>query len=120
MENFPENHELIGLFECEPILTDPEQEHWFYNQLIFHTVRCDDALTVKINGCYGDLSILWKQGSRELMSFKFEKLSSLEVEMQTNDEFLTAIGSFYDFEMLVKLRLKPQVAIELKQLSNCI
>jgi len=40
--------------------------------------------------------------------------------MQTNDEFLTAIGSFYDFEMLVKLRLKPQVAIELKQLSNCI
>lgn len=40
--------------------------------------------------------------------------------MQNNDEFLTAIGSFSDFEMFVKLRLKPQVALELKQLSNCI
>ncbi|WP_462172226.1 hypothetical protein [Pseudoalteromonas xiamenensis] len=120
METFPENHELIGLFESEPILTDPKQEHWFYNQLTFHTQRGDDELTVKINGCYGDLSILWKQSSRELMNFKFEKLSSMEVEMQTKDEFLTAIGSFADFEMLLKLRLKPQIAIELKQLSNCI
>jgi hypothetical protein len=120
VEIFPENHELIGLFESDPILTDPAQGYWFYNQVVFQTIRGEDALTVKINGCYGDLSVLWKQGSRELVNIKFETLSSLKVEMQNNDEFLTAIGSFSDFEMFVKLRLKPQVALELKQLSNCI
>ena len=44
------------------------------------------------------------------------ELDSIRIEMQHNDEFLLASGVVADHTALLKLRLKPEVAIEFTQL----
>ena len=48
MIKLPEEHELIGFFECEPELLDSDVKPWCYNELKFTTVRGEDEVEVKI------------------------------------------------------------------------
>ena len=49
MLDLPEHHQLIGFFESEPHLLDPEMAVWEYNELTFNTSRGDDQVQVRGN-----------------------------------------------------------------------
>ncbi len=118
MISLPEEHELIGFFEVEPVLLDGDVKPWVYNELTFTTQRNEDEITVKICASYGELSVNWKKNGKQLLQLKLIDLDSINVEMQKYDEFLTAAGMFSDHAVLLKLRLKPEVAVEFEQ--QCI
>ena len=57
MLSFPDEYELIGLFESEPELFDGEDKPWAYNELKFTTVRGDDQVVVTIYPPSGKLTV---------------------------------------------------------------
>jgi hypothetical protein len=52
----PKQWELIGLFESEPVLTDPNLP-WVYNGLTFSVEREGEAIEVEISPSYGQLAV---------------------------------------------------------------
>lgn len=118
MIELPEEHELIGFFECEPELLDTDVKPWLYNEIKFTTKRGDDEVIVKICASFGEFSISWKKNGNQLITMNLIDLDRVTVEIQQNDEFLTATGMYSDQAVMLKLRLKPRVEVEFKQ--ECI
>lgn len=56
MNPFPEDYELISIFESEPKLLD-EDIPWFYNTLFFRLQRNDDILSCIFSPAYRSISI---------------------------------------------------------------
>ena len=69
-------------------------------------------MVVNIYASSGELTVSWIKSGKQLIKLKLIELDSLNIEMQSNDEFLTAAGMFSDHAVLLKIRLKPDVAIE--------
>ncbi len=111
----PEEHELIGFFESEPELLDTDDIPWVYNEVKFTTKRGEDEVVVKIYASSGEFSVLWKNTDRQLLAMKLIHLEKITVELQHNDEFLTVVGMYSDYAVMLKLRLKPVVAVEFEQ-----
>lgn len=63
MDLFPDEWELIGLFECEPKLSDDDIP-WAYNTLLFETTRGRDRLRCLIEAGYGDFRFHWWEGDK--------------------------------------------------------
>ena len=115
MIELPEEHELIGFFESEPELLDTDDIPWVYNEVKFTTKRGEDEVVVKIYASSGEFSVLWKNTDRQLLAMKLIHLEIITVELQHNDEFLTVVGMYSDYAVMLKLRLKPVVAVEFEQ-----
>ena len=115
MITLPEEHELIGFFECEPELLDSDVKPWCYNEVKFSTVRGEDEIAVKIYASFGEITINWKKSGIQILHMKLIDVQHLTVEMQHRDEFMAVVGSYSNRSMLLKLRLKPLVAIEFEQ-----
>ncbi len=118
MLSLPNDHELIGFFEAEPELLDGNAMPWIYNELKFTTIRGEDKVIVNIYASFGELSVNWIKSGKQLIKLKLIELDSLNIELQSNDEFLTATGKFLDQAVLLKVRMKPDVSIEFAQ--ECI
>nr|WP_315468684.1 hypothetical protein [uncultured Undibacterium sp.] len=116
MISLPENHELIGFFEIEPRIVGPDTIPWEYQELTFVTQRGDDEVIVIIGASFSEFSISWRRLGKQLIQMTLIQLDSIRIEMQHNDEFLMASGVVADHTALLKLRLKPEVAIEFEQL----
>ena len=115
MLSLPDDYKLIEFFEAEPELLDGEAKPWIYNELKFTTIRGKDKLIVTIYPSFGELTINWVKSGEQLIKLKFIELDSLYVEIQKNDEFLSAVGIVLGQSMLLKLRLKPNISIEVSQ-----
>jgi len=111
----PENHELVGFFEAEPELLDPDIESWAYNELKFIANRGEDTVSVRISPAFGDITVIWKKSDMQLINLKLTEIKNITVEMQYEDEFLTASSVLSEHVILLKLRLKPFVAIEFEE-----
>ena len=67
MDPFPEEHDLLALFECKPTLADAKIP-WSYNHLTFETRRDGDQFTCEIEPGDETLKLRW---SRDTMSSCF-------------------------------------------------
>ena len=115
MLSLPEKHELIGLFECEPKLLDPDDRPWIYNELTFDVIRGEDTLRVSIWASFREIKIDWKKSGKQVLKMKVADIDSLTVEMQTLDELLCVTGSTSKNKTMLKLRIKPSIFIEFEQ-----
>ena len=115
MIDLPAEYELIGFFECEPELLDADVEPWVYNVIKFTVKKGEDEVLVKICASYGELGISWLKAGAQVITLNLVDLDKISVEMQHGDEFMVALGQYNDHAVMLKLRLKPIVAIELEQ-----
>jgi hypothetical protein len=111
MERFPEQHDLISFFECEPKVLDPGIS-WAYNHLEFHTVRGGDDFLAIIEPGGETFRLRWRRDGRELVRLDLERVCRLDLELTPNREILTAgfrrsVGVF-----AMKFQLKPEPHIE--------
>ncbi len=83
MLELPEEHELIGLFECEPKLLDPTDTPWCYNELLFDTTRGEDRLKVSIYPSFGEFKLDWARAGRQLLKLKITDLDSFNKSRQS-------------------------------------
>ncbi len=115
MISFPEEFELMSLFESEPELLDGSDKPWIYNEVKFTAIRGDDKIVVQIYASFGQLSISWEKNGNQQLRIKLIELDKITVEKQYRDEFLTAVGTYADKSVLLKLRLKPSISVEFEE-----
>ena len=109
MNPFPEEHDLLALFECEPTLADAKVP-WCYNHLTFKTRRGSDDLTFEIEPGYETLKVRWSRHDVPLVSLDLNWVSGLEAELKPESEALVA--HFRDRHILpLRVQLKPTISV---------
>src|SRR5690348_10052658 len=107
MDPFPEQHELLSLFEAEPTLADPGVP-WAYNSLRFETTRGRDHLVCEIEPGYEELRLNWSHDGAEIVRLDLRWVNGLTVESSDGRESL--VGTFRDAHVKpVRLQLRPIV-----------
>ncbi len=110
MDPFPEQHDLISIFETEPEVLDPDVP-WFYNRLTFVTHRGSDKVTCVIEPASRILQIDWSRNGERMVTLDLNWVESLEVVTEQPVETLTArFDPNVPLESCV-LQLKPSVYV---------
>ena len=113
MNPFPEEHELIWLFECEPEVTD-KGIPWAYNHLTFTTMREDCEVKCEIEPGYETVKLTWTRNNEEQVDLDFHWVKGLEVVKKNATEALVVY--FRDDSPLkpVIIQLKPHVNVSVR------
>lgn len=110
MKPFPEEWELLSLFECEPVLDDPEVP-WAYNRLTFDTKRGSDRILCVIEPGYCCLDFTWWHNTTKHLALKLRSVQGITVASGGGIEFFVA--TFRDECLLpLRLQLKPSIECE--------
>ncbi|WP_216323067.1 hypothetical protein [Deinococcus aestuarii] len=108
IEDFPENHELIWLFESEPEILNP-QEPWLFNTITFKTQRNGLEVVCSILPSYGDLSLRLSLQETEIVAVDFFRIRRSSIRNEKGCEALVVeFGEASDFKTF-ELQLKPHV-----------
>jgi hypothetical protein len=67
MNPFPQEWELLSLFECEPTIVD-RGVPWEYNCLIFETSRGKDHIRCEIEPGYETIKLQWWQEKNDVLT----------------------------------------------------
>jgi hypothetical protein len=110
MDPFPEEWELIGVFEAEPELADPGVP-WAYNRLCFDTVRGDDHIHCVIEPGYETVEFTWSQGDVPRLSLDLHWVRGLTARTGSGREILTL--ELRDASLLpLEIQLKPTIQVK--------
>ncbi|MDU0203985.1 hypothetical protein ACYEXS_35290 [Paenibacillus sp. MAH-36] len=110
MEIFPDKHELIGLFECEPQFLDEIDIPEYYNQWRFILKRRTDVLEIEIEPSNCFIHIRWHQENNVLVELTLEKVYGIEIKKQGASEFAQLLFRDKNLKILT-LRTKPYISI---------
>ena len=108
MDPFPDEHELIWLFEVEPTLADPDIV-WFYNRLRFVTERGSDKVTFEVEPASKSVRFTWERDGAELNSAEIHDVRGMTVVKDPNGEGVRM--NLHDGDT-VMLWLKPETRAE--------
>ena len=111
MLELPPDFELIGFFESHPTLADPSVP-WVYNSITFQSSRGADLIRCHLEPDLGQLEFTWRNAGVLRVSLKLNKLERLAVHLAPGDEHLIASAAAADPQQIVKIRLKPAIAVE--------
>ena len=109
MNIFPEQYELIGLFESEPVLADVGVP-WTYNRLQFTRTIGESSVSCVIEPGYETLRFRWFLRDIEVMDLDLRWASGLTVESEVGREALIADFRGQGFSPL-RIQLKPSIHI---------
>ncbi len=117
MDPFPEDWELLALFEVEPVLTDLNVP-WSYNKLTFETKREEYLVRCEIEPSYEIIRLSCWQMGRELFSLDLHWVISLRVHTGEGKDYFVA--HFRDPNLLpLEFHLKPSVRLLWGTSSDC-
>jgi hypothetical protein len=117
MNPFPEEYELISLFESEPELMD-EGIPWFYNTLSFKIQRESDILSCIISPAYRSFSIDLTINERTIYSLGFKDVEGLTIEKDKGVErFILEMNGESTFVTMI-IQTKPQIRITTTHSNN--
>ena len=107
MKPFPEDHELISLFECEPEVLD-DGNPWFYNRLTFETSRGPDLVRCEMEPASEEVRLLWSRDDIEIVNLRLYWVRRIQVEADRGVE--TFVCHFREDRVSsLRLQLKPSV-----------
>ena len=81
---FPEDHELLSIFESEPTILDADCP-WFYNTLTFTGERSGIEYLVRISPAYGELEVRLGKLNHPITHLSFAGVSGLRLKSKRND-----------------------------------
>ncbi len=110
MEPFPEEWQLLSLFETEPRILDPGIP-WAYNNLTFETTRGSDRILCVIEPAYERLDFTWWHNQSKHLTLERHWVSGLTVVTGEGNDYMVA--TFRD-QHLTELRLQLRPTIECK------
>ncbi|RSK26280.1 hypothetical protein EJF36_05075 [Bacillus sp. HMF5848] len=106
---FPEEHELIDIFESEPTEID-EDMPWYYNELRFYLKRNENVLEAIISPAISDIKLRWHNQKHILASLHLEDVKGIKIEKKDGTESLCIMFE----DLLVKdliITTKPYISI---------
>src|SRR5262249_43452067 len=108
MQDFPNDHELIGFFEAEPAILDPGVA-WFYNTLDFSTTRNGIEVRAIIAPASGELALSLLLAGREFARFDLTEAERFRLVTDPQREALVVtFAAQRELQDLV-LQLKPHL-----------
>ncbi len=108
---YPDEIDLMALFEFEPHLLDSKDIPFFYNQSTYqYTNKSNQIFTVKLQPSSNELEILVKKGPIQLFYLKFNTVSGLSILKDTKGEKRIMITSD---NFISKMNLNPEFQFEL-------
>lgn len=110
MKPFPDQHELIALFESEPVLTDAKVP-WTYNHLQFTRTIGDSTVECAIEPGYETLRFRWLQRGVEVMDLDLHWVSGLSVECEHGREALVAHFRERGGRLPLRIQLAPNIHV---------
>ncbi|MFS1515896.1 hypothetical protein V1503_05145 [Bacillus sp. SCS-151] len=112
MDLFPDNHDLIDIFECEPVLLDENDDiPWFYNKLRFVLKRHDNILEFEISPSISQINLRWKNNNQLLISLTLEDVKGLLIEKKGGYELFRVIFEERVVNDLI-ITTKPHITLE--------
>lgn len=108
LEPFPDDHELIWLFEAEPTLADPDIV-WFYNRLRFVTDRGPDRVMFEVEPASKSVRFTVERDGARLTSAEVHDVQGMTIARGPDGE--GAQMMLHDGDT-VTLWLKPRVRTE--------
>lgn len=109
MESFPAELDLVDMFGCEPVRSDPALP-WEYNAVRFETRRGRDHVVCELQPGYEELEFRWSRDGEELVRLALQDVRCLWVERETGREALVAELRGEQF-LLLRLELAPRVRL---------
>jgi hypothetical protein len=117
MNPFPDEWELLSLFESEPELWDPDIP-WIHNIVIFETTRGLDQVRCEIDPSCGMLKLTWRHSGKEKLILDLHWVHGLQVVTGRGADYF--IASFRDpFLCNLEFHLKPEVCMRWGTTNNC-
>ena len=117
MNPFPQEWELLSVFESEPTVVD-RGVPWEYNSLIFETCRGDDCIRCEIEPGYEIIKLKWWRGRLEMLDLDLYWVRGLRVVTGGGKDCL--IASFRDPHLLdLEFHLKPTICLKWGTSSEC-
>jgi hypothetical protein len=110
MKPFPEEHELIGLFESEPVLADADVP-WTYNCLRFTRTVGHSTVECAIDPGYEKLTFRWLQKDTEIVVLDLCWVSGITVECENGREALIAHFRERHGILPVRIQLTPTIHV---------
>lgn len=110
MHRFPNDYELIQLFECEPALTDGNVP-WCYNHLAFTSVRGRDRIECEIEPAEEVLQFRWYMENLERVNLDLRSVSGIRVNLTNEEESLSAFFPRRSGLRTLVIQLKPRIRI---------
>lgn len=107
---FPEEHELLWLFESEPVLAEPE-EFWQFNTLNFTVENDSLKLTCSMSPYVGDMTITLEQEDQTLVHLNLFDVISTKVIHKDRQEYLEVVCDSSRQLRSLKLQIRPTLAI---------
>ncbi|WP_157448778.1 hypothetical protein [Deinococcus peraridilitoris] len=111
IQHFPENNELIWLFESEPEVFDPRNS-WPYDTLTFRTRRDDIDVLCEMKPYRGKIVIRLYVGEHEVVCLELYRVTGVFVNSELKQESLVVWFEKSKELQDLELVLKPQIKIK--------
>jgi len=109
MKPFPDEHDLIAFFECEPVVAYDDSP-WFYNHLTYTTNRGEDRIVCEIEPGDYILKFQWFKNNDRIVCLDLHWVSAIMIETDYQSEAMVA--TFKDKNIApLRMQLKPHVAV---------
>ncbi len=110
MSPFPAEHELIGLFESEPIV-ELQKVPWAYNHLTFVRTIGENTLHCELEPGYETLKFRWVQRDVELVNLDLHWVSGITIETKPGMEVLVVHCRNRAALLPLKIQFRPTVQV---------
>lgn len=111
MNPFPEDFELLSIFESEPEVLDVDAP-WFYNTLTFRGDRDGLNYMIKLSPAYGELEVRIEGFNHLICQLALTEVSSLRCEEGHGGGVLMASFSPDSGRGILKIRVRPRLSVE--------
>lgn len=112
MDNFPEV-ELARFFGSQSLISDPPVP-LYYNGAIYEYTAPEETIRFEIEPAFDEIRIIWSEGLLTRLNMHLIDVRDLEISLAQGAELLVASGGSVEQVFVLKLRLRPQISVELK------
>ena len=107
----PPEHELLELFEVEPVLRD-QRIPWAYNTVTFTTRRGSDEVCCVLEPGFSGIEVTWTREGRVIVQLAVGRVEAVRAETDSWGERLVAVFNDKAAWSPLIVQLKPFVSVK--------
>lgn len=114
---FPQEHELLWLFETEPVLREPDEE-WYCTTLTFAVTQDLRQLCCTLTPYRGEMTLALEQGTQPILKLELSNIVSTKVVEKDKTNFLEIVFAGHMKVKPLILQMKPRISVQWGMLQN--
>lgn len=118
MNNFPNENDLLSLFECEPTLFDTTLKDFFYNEATYKFSNGEEDFTVTLSPSYSEVKIqvIQRTSNKLIALLDLKRVDKFEITSDKKDLSSVLLRSQNDdFTQTIEIDFKPKFKLIFKE-----